>query len=541
MESNFRNFFTKVYDKAGYFDKYGDSIMVTFLSLTAFVIIYNYLRIKSQYLPIRKNWDKHKCKPYIIPLAGYIHEKEDPMGFAKINFTECVNDVLSGIVGSFTIPAFTSGSMILDVFSKLGDSVNGIRSLIANILKVIGKIMETILKIIFALLKPIIDILTNIFNLALQSSSLLNIIFNVIQTIIFTFVSFIGIFIRKLAIILGITTATMLALIAIVVGVPFFGLWAIAPLIIVTAAYGVLAYVLAKVIIFSTDVKNIVGSSVPDEGGECDFDPFTCDEEHPEYDEYCCDTNNKKDYPADWEHKCCCFDGNTIFQTIDGEMPIKELKPGMQLKDNSIVNAVMKLSAENETMYNLRGIIVSGSHKVYYENEFIDVCNHPESFEIKDGNEKYKETEIYCLNTSTKKIILNGLVFSDWDEIYLEDIHYLRNKGFIPKTASFEYINEGFHRGFTDKDSVLMNDNTKKTITNVKVGDLLENNNKVVGVVELISGKSKSHKTLHKTSQKHNLETPNQEYNLITEKGIINVNGVVKIDYDAVLFYIFGY
>lgn len=531
MESNFQNFFTKVYNKAGYFDKYGDSIAISFLSLFTFFVLYNYLRIKSNILPIRKNWEKHKCKPNIIPLAGFIQGKEDPMAFASKNFAECNDDILSKIIGSFTMPAFLSSSMILDVFSKLMNNVNGIRDIIATIVNLIASVMEKIMLIIFTLLKPIITLLSSIFNVLINSSIILNVILNAIQTVILTFVAFVGILIKKMVIILAAFTATMLALIAIVVGVPFFGWWAAIPLAIVTAAYGVLAYILSKIIIFSTDIKNIVGSSVTNEDGTCDFDPFVCDPDNPEYDDYCCDSNNKKNFPGDYNHKCCCFDENTMFETIDGILPIKELKPGMQLKDKSVINAVMCLSSSGETMYNIRNIIVSGSHKVQYDGKFINVSDHPESFKFEDENQKYKKTEIYCLNTSSKKIVLNDLVFSDWDEIFAEDIDYLKDKGYIPKEASFEYINEGFHRGFKNKDRVILNDNTKKRIVDVRVGDILKNNNKIIGTVELLTGKHSL----------NNLEERDIKYNLITEKGIINVNGTVKIDYDASLFYIFGY
>lgn len=537
MESNFRNFFTKIYNKAGYFDKYGDSIAMSFMFLFTFFVLYNYLRLKSNFLPIRKNWEKHKCRPNIIPLAGFIHEKENPMEFASKNFAECNNDVLSSIVGSFTAPAFLSSSMILDVFAKLLDSVNGIRTIINKILTFIAKIMETIMKLIMAILKPIIDLISHVFDTLIKSSTILNIVFNVIQTIIFSFVSFVGIFIRKIIIILTAFTATMLALIAIVVGVPFFGWWAAIPLAIVTAAYTVLAIVLSKIIIFSTDIKNIVGSAAGGQDGECDFDPFVCDPDKPEYDDYCCDPDNKKDYPGDYNHKCCCFDGDTIFETLEGNIPIKELKAGMVLKDKGVINAVMKLCAENETMYNIRGIKVSGSHKVQYDGKFINVSDHPESIKIKNENENYKENEtkknsfIYCLNTSTKKIVLNDLTFSDWDEIFIEDIHYLRKHGFIPKEASFDYINQGFHRGFSNKNLVLMDNKEKKPIKDIVVGDILDNNNKVIGIVELLIGK-------HKTDD---LEIHDTKYNLITEKGIININGGMKIDYDAALYYIFGY
>lgn len=50
------------------------------------------------------------------------------------------------------------------------------------------------------------------------------------------------------------------------------------------------------------------------------------------------------------------------------------------------------------------------------------VKDHPEAIEIHG----YKEPFIYCLNTSSKEIILNGLEFLDWDELHDEFVECIK-------------------------------------------------------------------------------------------------------------------
>ena len=104
----------------------------------------------------------------------------------------------------------------------------------------------------------------------------------------------------------------------------------------------------------------------------------------------------------------------------------------MQLKDKSVINAVMCLSSSGETMYNIRNIIVSGSHKVQYDGEFINVSDI-KSIKFEDENQKYKKTEIYCLDTSSKKIVLNDLVFRIGMRFLQRTLNILNIRDIFPK------------------------------------------------------------------------------------------------------------
>ena len=110
-------------------------------------------------------------------------------------------------------------------------------------------------------------------------------------------------------------------------------------------------------------------------------------------------------------------------------------------------------------------------------DKWIYVKDHCDAIEIHGYNEPY----IYCLNTSSKDIILNGLHFLDWDDLYdgrldkvlsrtnsrkLLDIHRQFDKGFLPNFV-VELLNEN------------------KNICDIKIGDRLKTGGTVYGLVEI--------------------------------------------------------
>ena len=103
-----------------------------------------------------------------------------------------------------------------------------------------------------------------------------------------------------------------------------------------------------------------------------------------------------------------CFDANTSIMLRDGGIKkISEIIIGDTLIDGGIVTAKIILNYKQHKMYNIDGTIVSGTHSVMYKNDWIPVENHPNKKPI----EHYQKPYLYCLNTSTKRIIINNKIF----------------------------------------------------------------------------------------------------------------------------------
>jgi hypothetical protein len=169
-----------------------------------------------------------------------------------------------------------------------------------------------------------------------------------------------------------------------------------------------------------------------------------------------------------------CFDKETVFTLKNGsKKTIENLDVGDILEQNEVVTAKIKVHTSNSVMYNLNNVIVSGCHTVLHENKWIRVENHPEASKI----EEYLEPFLYCLNTSSKKIIVNNTIFCDWDEIYGEKLDNL--------ILESDLIHKFLDGGFVKETLIPMKNGLKKKISDVIIGDVLKGGSKVYGIVEI--------------------------------------------------------
>ena len=175
-----------------------------------------------------------------------------------------------------------------------------------------------------------------------------------------------------------------------------------------------------------------------------------------------------------------CFDEHT---KMNNGKYIKDIKVGDLLNTNCKVSSIFKFSSYGNKMYNYNDILVSGSHCVFENNKWIRVADSLIAKEI-----KYDKPFIYCLETNTAEININGIRFKDYHEstdkklLYdyeLIKLNYL-NTGIliVEQNNKDKYYNPGFHK------------NTKiKTwkgvipICKLKIGDTV-NGSKIIGIVK---------------------------------------------------------
>ena len=178
-----------------------------------------------------------------------------------------------------------------------------------------------------------------------------------------------------------------------------------------------------------------------------------------------------------------CFDENTTILTKEGKVKIKDISLGTILHDNSKVTAKLELDSNKQDMYNLNNIIVSGSHKILFEDKWIEVFNHPNAKLIENYNKPY----IYCLNTTSKKIIIDSMIFSDWDDIDDKDISELNEKysNVFNNIICESNIQTYFESGFVKNTPIEIEDGRTVHIQDLEVNDILINGSIVKGIVEI--------------------------------------------------------
>lgn len=115
-----------------------------------------------------------------------------------------------------------------------------------------------------------------------------------------------------------------------------------------------------------------------------------------------------------------CFHPETKLKLVDGTFKfMKDITTKDQLfEDKSFINSVMVLdnTREKEKFYDLKGVLVTGSHFVFYNNKWIQVKNHPEAI----FKPEIDSDLLFCLITSSHRIWINNMEFHDWEDHYLD-------------------------------------------------------------------------------------------------------------------------
>ena len=423
---------TNLYKKLTYIDDYSSSILV-FVIITLVVIlicVYCYVMIRSE--SIKRDWINQRCKPNIIPFAGFINKPDNMSAteYTSENFRYC-NQVILDKVSNAAVSPYTE--IIANLTNLTGDftqsmnSVRDISSTIRNNMAGTTNVVYEKIESIITPIKPLFDALKTVFA---KINGVMTALLYTINGLYLTLKSLMGSIAELCVASLVIMAAAVLALWVIAAF-----LWPVAiPAGIATALYAFLAAMLVPILIFMKSASTVKPS--------------------------------------------VCFDPSVGIVMNDGSTKrIIDIQVGDILSDSNIVTAKLKLSASGAKMYTLNGVIVSDSHTVKHNDKWVLVSEHPEAVKV----DSYEEPYIYCLNTSTKKIIINDICFVDWDEIYTND--HIENLKF--HAGLNDSIHKSMDSGFVGNTEVQMHDGTMKQISEVQIGDILQEGEQVYGVVEI--------------------------------------------------------
>jgi hypothetical protein len=415
-----------------------------------FVVI-SYSMVMKNIQPIKDNWAKERCKANVIPFAGLINAPEGTTAsdFTKQNFTYCMQDILKSITGFATQPLTYITYTINLIYQEIASALNSIRSLLSNIRTNLGSITQEIMGRILNVTVPIRKMLIAFNDMG---QKVIGILTSGLYTSLGTYYAlkaFLGALVQIIIIIL-------ISSVAIIIGLWVSFMWPAA--IAGTVLFVTVSIICAIVLVFLKDVLHVKGSFK---------------------------------LPKAPKKPKICFDKDTMIKMVDGSMKkISEINVGDKLWDYSqgnkviFVTAKLKLNSKHTKMYRLGNVTVSGTHRVKYNGKWIFVSKHPDRV----VTQKYSEPIIYCLNTSSKEIIIDDFVFSDWDEVteeVLDIINEFVGLTFPNKVLQKEEIHKFFDRGFSEYTMLHLSDGSLKSIKSIQLGDVLKNGEKVYGLVEI--------------------------------------------------------
>ena len=442
---------TKMYDNLSYLDQYGNSVILIILITIILFLLIAYSHIMINITPIKNNWVAERCKPYIIPFAGIINAPEGTSmtDYTQENFTYCMQNVTGSLAEDAVSPLTFITSSLTMVANIIQISINSIREMVNNLRNSIQSVTQEIMARLANFIVPLQQIIIKIKDMLMKTQGVFTGIMYTLFGSYFTLKSLLGA-IAQLVIQLLIGLAVSIAILWLI---PFT--WGAAA--VGTGVFATIAAFMTFILVFMKDVLHVqTGLTIP---------------------------------------KLKCFDKNTLIQLKDGnEKKIIDICLGDILANDSVVTAKFEVETAGSKMYMLNNVIVSDTHKVFYADKFIQVSEHPFARKLAFYDEKY----LYCLNTNKKEIVINDIVFSDWDELGSREIKYLKNKAKEVKeakeaTKNRNTVNENddllIHKyldsGFISSTKIKLKNGEIKEISKVEINDILENGEKVYGIVEI--------------------------------------------------------
>ena len=433
--------FKKMYENQTYFDQYGSSvimlIIITFVLFT--VISYCLIMVNTQ--PILDDWPNQRCKPQILPIAGFITHPEGVTAteYTAQNFTYCTQNILTNITGDALKPLTYVTASLQNVLVDIQNSLNAVRAMFDKTRDFFASVSQEIMGRIMNIMTPLQQILISFKDLIAKiQGSMTAGLFTALGAY-YTLKSMLGAVAQFIVTIL----VGMVIYIAFLWIMPFT--WGFAA--VNTGIFAAIAIPMAIILTFLNDKLHITGlKGIP---------------------------------------HLKCFDKNTyIAMNENNSKKIKDIEVGDILANNNMVTSKIMVETKGSVMYELDDIFVSDSHIVKYGDKWIPVSKHPNAKKCTF----YQEPYLYCLNTTNKTIVINGHIFSDWDEINDNDIINIQkntNHMFNEKND----IHKCLDGGFVGHTEIKLNDGVVKQIKDIRVGDILENNTSVYGIVE-IDGRS---------------------------------------------------
>lgn len=372
----------KIYDKGTYYKRYGGSVYFFVILVFGLLMFLSFCSIYRQRNNIRNDWENQKCNPYVIPFAGYINAPANTssMDFTLNNFTQCIQNDIKYMTEESLNPVLMVTGSLTELFVIMEECILAIVAMADYLRNQIDDIFEAIYQFFIALSVPFVQVLYGFNDILKRSNSILYIVVMLFEVFLSVLQNAYG---SGMEIFIATYIVFLLIFIVLMFFLPFTMVAVVVLLILLLA-------MLIIIVIMATFYQTIFN-------GFPKYIPST---------------------PSIQVKSSKCFCKNTLLYLKDGsQVKIKNIKVGDILEDGGIVLEKMKISAEGVDMYKLNDVIVSDTDYVSLtknkeHNVWVQIKDHVMAIPT-----TYSYPYIYCLSTTTKKIIVNNMYFLDWDNI----------------------------------------------------------------------------------------------------------------------------
>ena len=376
----------------------------------AFISIFAYSYAQLELEEIKANWNERRCEPLVMVMAALIQvdPKKDPGAMAIENFQFCIGNIIDSSIAIFLAPMLQLFTFQMDATKPITDSMNYLRAMAASLLKPLNDLFNTL----WGKLMIIVYQSARIF---FQLYSAMDRVFGIATATVFAGMAMYKGIQNTMGFVIQVIIAILIILCVLVIFL-FFVMWPVIPLIL--TMIGILSTT-----VYAANVSGMSGS-------------------------FCV---------APW----------TLVKVKGGYKRVHELVPGEEL-DHGVIEGV--LAVEGSSCVRIDGIVISKTHLIKHEGEWIMAEQHPAAEPADYAG------LLYCLNTSTRQWTVKGTdadhVLRDWEEIdegsdaaWEEFIHSLLNKGKALRSAP--------GRGLFGGETLIYMLDSEKPISKVAIGDYI--------------------------------------------------------------------
>ena len=182
-----------------------------------------------------------------------------------------------------------------------------------------------------------------------------------------------------------------------------------------------------------------------------------------------------------------CFDPETPIELESGAIiPMSALKIGNRLAKvdgkSPVVTSLFSFDGLQTPMVRIGSTVVSSQHFMYNEKLgcWIEAGQHPDAVVVNSLN------KLVCLNTSTHILLINGLLFSDYDESESPEV-IKETQGLAEATlnSGLKGVDiKNYDLGIEGSTKIKMADGSSKSIETIVVGDKILGGGRVSGTIK---------------------------------------------------------
>jgi hypothetical protein len=467
MSTNTSSYFSKIndlYNKKGFLDRYGLDIWTAVIISLVFFLITSYFYVLNNIQPIKADWERQKCSPAVMPFAGLINKgpNDTVFDFTGKNFTHCVQGILTNAIAYAFQPIYYIMKNLTSVFTELTSGINSVRAVFDKIRNTIKDFSTEVMGRSLNITMPLVQFFITIKSM---SEKVVGILTASLYTLIGSYLSLQSFFL----VILKFINIIIIALMAIIAGLivaNVFAFGALSPVIAINTI--ILGLITVPMFFIKIFISNVLDLSI----------------------------NSSESSPR-------CFSKSTKLEVLNPssghyndpyindpyiKKNINNIEIGDILKHGGTVTAIMKFSSDSQTLYNIKGTIVTGEHRIFHNKlGWIKVKEHPERILLSSYNESF----VYCLGTDTKTFTIeNNLgekqVFSDWDDIDEKVMDSLKSKcNTLPKNFTHQDIHTYLDNGLIGSSFIELKNGKHVLIKTIRVNDILSNGERVLGIIKI--------------------------------------------------------